>query len=41
MNPFLNGKQIFSKRRPAYISFNTSVIKYNPIETEPCKKENT
>lgn len=31
MNPFLNGGEIFSKRRPAYIPFNTSII-----TTEPC-----
>ena len=41
MNPFLNGKQIFSKRRSAYTPFNTSITRYTPIETEPCKKENT
>lgn len=33
MNPFLNGKEIFSKRRPAYIPFNTSII---TTYTEPC-----
>lgn len=33
MNPFLNGKQIFNKRRSAYIPFNTSII---TMYTEPC-----
>lgn len=42
MNPFLNGKQIFNKRRSAYIPFNTSIITmYTLIQTEPCKIENT
>lgn len=36
MNSFLNGKQIFSKRRSAYTPFNTSITRYTPIETEPC-----
>lgn len=24
-----------------YTPFNTSITRYTPIETEPCKKENT